>query len=112
MNNSDNLNVVGIHLEPDILQCEVKLALGSNTANKVSGGDEILAKLFLILKDDTVTVQHSICQQIWITCQWPQDWKSQFSFQSQKGQRQRMFKLSYSCTVLTCYQGYAQKSSS
>ena len=75
VSDSDNLNLVAFHLEPDILQCQVKVALGSFTANKVSGSDEILAKLFLILKDYTVTMKHSICQQIWITSQWPQDWK-------------------------------------
>ena len=63
------------HLEPDILECEVKLALGSITMNKASGGDEIPAVLFQILKGDAVKVLHSICQQIWKTQQWPQDWK-------------------------------------
>ena len=64
-----------IHLEPDILECEVKWALGSNTTNKASGGDGIPAELFQILKDDAVKVLHSIGQQIWKTQQWPQDWK-------------------------------------
>ena len=63
------------HLEPDILECEVKWALGSITTNKASGGDGIPVDLFQILKDDTVKVPHSICQQIWKTQQWPQDWK-------------------------------------
>ena len=63
------------HLEPDILEYEVKWALGSITMNKASGGDGIPAKLFQILKDDTVKVPHLICQQIWKTWQWPQDWK-------------------------------------
>ena len=63
------------HLEPDILECEVKWALGSITVNKASGGDGIPAELFQILKDDAVKVLHSICQQIWKTQQWPQDWK-------------------------------------
>ena len=63
------------HLEPDILGCEVKWALGSITTNKAGGGDGIPAELFKILKDDAVTVLHSICQQIWKTQQWPQDWK-------------------------------------
>ena len=62
-------------LEPDILECEVKWALESITTNKASGGDGILVELFQILKDDAVTVLHSICQQIWKTQQWPQDWK-------------------------------------
>ena len=64
-----------IHLESDILECEVKWALGSITPNKVSGGDRITAELFQILKDDAVKVLHSICQQIWKNRQWPQDWK-------------------------------------
>ena len=63
------------HLEPDILECEVKWALGSITMNKASGGDGIPIELFQILDDDAVKVLHSICQQIWKTQQWPQDWK-------------------------------------
>ena len=63
------------HLEPDILEGEVKWALGSITTNKASGGDGIPVELFQILKDDAVKVLHSICQQIWKTQQWPQDWK-------------------------------------
>ena len=62
-------------LEPDILECEVKWALESSTTNKASGGDGIPAELFQILKDDAMKVLHSICQQIWKTQQWPQDWK-------------------------------------
>ena len=63
------------HLEPDILECEVKWALGGITTNKASGGDGIPVEVFQILKDDAVKVLHSICQQIWKTQQWPQDWK-------------------------------------
>ena len=63
------------HLESEILECEVKWALGSITTNKASGGDGIPIELFQILKDDAVKVLHSICQQIWKTQQWPQDWK-------------------------------------
>ena len=63
------------HLEPDILECEVKWALESITTNKASGGDGIPVELFQILKDDAVKVLHSICQQFWKTQQWPQDWK-------------------------------------
>ena len=63
------------HLEPDILECEVKWALRSITMNKASGGDGIPVELFQILKDNTVKVLHSMCQQIWKTQQWPQDWK-------------------------------------
>ena len=62
-------------LEPDILECEVKRALESITTNKASGGDGIPVELFQILKDDAVKVLHSICQQIWKTQQWPQDWE-------------------------------------
>ena len=71
--NPDNHNSVFTYLEPDILECEVKWVLGSITTNKASGGDGISAKLFLILKDDTVKVLHSICQQIWKTQQLSQD---------------------------------------
>ena len=71
------------HLEPDILECEVTWALESITMNKASGGDGIPAELYQILKDDSVQVLHSICQQIWKTRQWPKDWK-RFSFQSQR----------------------------
>ena len=63
------------HLEPDILECEVKWALGSITMNKASGGDGFPVELFRFLKDDAVKVLHSICQQIWKTQWWPQDWK-------------------------------------
>ena len=63
------------HLKPNILECEVKLAVGSITTNKASGGDGIPVELFQILKDDAAKVLHSICQQIWKTQQWPQDWK-------------------------------------
>ena len=63
------------HLEPDILECEVKWALGSITMNKASGGDGISVELFQIQEDDAVKVLHSICQQIWKTQQWPRDWK-------------------------------------
>ena len=72
------------YLELDILECEVKWALGSITMNKSHGGDGIPSEVLQILKDDAVKVQHSKCQQIWKTQQWPQDWKYQFSFQSQR----------------------------
>ena len=75
LHNQDNHNGVINHLEPDILDCEVKWALESITMNKASGGDGIPVQLFQILKDDAVKVLHSICQQIWKTQQWPQDWK-------------------------------------
>ena len=70
-NDVDNHDNVAIHLEPNILECKVKWALGSITTNKASGGDGIPAELFQILKDDAVKVLHSICQQIWKTQQWP-----------------------------------------
>ena len=75
LNDSDNHNGVITALEPDILEYEVKWALGSITMNKTSGGDGIPVELFQILKDDAVKVMHSICQQIWKTQQWPHDWK-------------------------------------
>ena len=71
LHDPDNHNGVITHLEPDILECEVKWALGSMTMKKASGGDGILDELFQILKDDVVKVLHSICQQIWKTQQWP-----------------------------------------
>jgi len=75
LHDPDNHNGVIIHLEPDILKCEVKWALGSITTNKASGGDRILVEPVQILKDDAVKVLHSIRQKIWKTQQWPQDWK-------------------------------------
>ena len=91
------------HLEPDILECEVKWALGSITTNKASGGDGIPVELLQILKDNAMKVLHSICQQIWKTQQWPKDWKrSVFSTIAKERQRQRMFKLPHNCTHLTC----------
>ena len=71
----DNYEGVITNLEPDILECKVKWTLGSVTMNKASGGDGIPVELFQILKDDAVKALHSICQQIWKTQQWPQDWK-------------------------------------
>ena len=76
----DNHNGVITHLEPDILECEVRWALESITVSKASGGDGIPAELFQILKNDTVKVLHSLCQQIWKTLQWPQDWKRSVFF--------------------------------
>ena len=75
LNDPDIHHGVITHLESNILECEVKWALGSITMNKASGGDRIPAELFQILKDDAVKVLHSTCQQIWKTQQWPQDWK-------------------------------------
>ena len=81
----NNHNGMITHLEPDILECEVKWSLGSITMNKASGGDRIPVELFQILKG--YSVLHSICQQIWKTQQWPQDWKRSVSFQSQRKAR-------------------------
>ena len=77
LHDPDNHDIVNTptHLEPDILECEVKWALGSITMNKASGGDGIPVELFQILKDDAEKVLHSICQQIWKTQEWPQDWE-------------------------------------
>ena len=75
LNDLDNQDGVITQLEPDILECEAKWALGSITTNKAGGGDGIPAELFQILKDGAVTVLHSVCQPIWKTQQWPQDWK-------------------------------------
>ena len=75
LQDQDNHDGVITHLEPDLLECEVKWALESITTNKASGGDGIPVELFQILKDDAVKVLHSICQHIWKTQQWPQDWK-------------------------------------
>ena len=86
LHNQDNHNDVITHLEPDILECEVKWALVSITTNKASGGDRIPVERFQILKDDAMQGLHSICQQIWKTQQWPQDWKmSVFIPVSKKG---------------------------
>ena len=102
LHDPDNHNGVITHLEPDILECDVKWALESITMNKASGGDGISVELFQILKEDAVKVLHSICQQIWKTQQWPQDWKCQFSSNSKERQCKRMLKLPHNCTHLTC----------
>ena len=84
LHDPDNHDGVITHLESDTLECEVKWALGCITTNKASGGDGIPVELFQVLKDYAVKVLYSICHQIWKTQQWPQDWKGQFSFQSQR----------------------------
>ena len=84
LHDPDNHDGVIIYLEPEILECKVKWALGSITTNKASGSEGIPVELFQILKDGAMKVLHSICQQIWKTQQWPQDGKGQFSFQSQR----------------------------
>ena len=102
LNDLDNHSSVVTHLEPDILECKVKWALESTTTNKDSGGDGIPAEILQILKDDAVKVLHSICQQIWKTQQWIQDWKISFHSNSKEGQCQRMFKLAHYCIHFTC----------
>ena len=96
LHDPDNHDGVITHLEPDILECEVKWALGI-TMNKAIGGDGIPVELFQILKDDAVTVLHSICQQIWKTQQWPQEWKRSV-FRSSSKERQGQ-KCSNYCTI-------------
>ena len=99
LNDQDNHDGVITHPEPDILECEVKWALGSITMKKSSGADGIPAELFQILKDNAVKVLHSICQQIWKTQQWLQNWKrSVFIPVPKKGN----VKLPHNCTNLTC----------
>ena len=97
LNDLDNSDGMITYLEPDILECEVKWALGSITMNKASGGDGIPTELFQTLKDDAVKVLHSIHQQIWKT----QTGKGQFSFQSQRRAVPKNVKLPHSCTHLT-----------
>ena len=97
----DNHDGVITHLEPDILGCEIKWALGSITTNKASGGDGIPVALFQILKDVAVKVLHSICQQIWKTLATGLE-KVSFHSNPKERQCQRMLKLPYNCTHLTC----------
>ena len=93
LHDQDNHDGVITHLEPDILECEVKWALGSITTNKASGDDGIPVELFQILEDDAVKFLHSVCQQIWKTQQWPQDGKRSVFIPIPKRQCQRIFKL-------------------
>ena len=103
LHDPDNHDGVITHLEPDILECEVKWALESITTNIASGSDGIPVELFQTLKDDAVKVLHSICQQIWKTQQWLQGWKrSVFHSNPKERQCQRMLKLPHNCTHLTC----------
>ena len=101
LHDPDNHDGVITHLEPDILECEVKWGLGSITINKASGDDGMPVQLFQILKDDAVKVLHSICQQIWKTQQWPQDWKRSVSFPSQRRAMPKNAQLPHNCTHLT-----------
>ena len=102
LHDPDNHDGVITHLEPDILECEVKWALGSITMNQASGGDEIPVELFQILKDAAVKVPHSIFQQIWKTQQWPQDGNISFHSNLKERKCHRMLKLPHNCTHLTC----------
>ena len=100
LNDPDNNSVI-THLETDILECEVKWALGSITINKAGGGDGIPVELFQILKDDAVKVLHSICQQIWKAAMATRLEKVNFHSNPKERQCQRMFKLPHNCTHLT-----------
>ena len=100
LHDQDNHDGVIAHLEPDILECEVKWALESITVNNASGSDGIPVELFQILKDDAVKVLHSICQQIWKTQQWPQDWKRSQDWISFQSQRKAMPKNAQTTTQL------------
>ena len=98
LNDPVNHDSLVSHLEPDILDCKVKWVLGSVTMDKASGSDGIPVELFQILKDDAVKVLHSICQQIWKTQQWPQDWKRSF-----KSQRKAMPKNVQTTVLLSSF---------
>ena len=100
LHDPDNHDDVITNLEPDILECEAKRALESITTNKASGSDGILIELFQILRDDVVKVLHSICQQIWKTQQWPQDWKMSVFIPIPKC-NDRKIKLPHNSTYLT-----------
>jgi len=103
LHDPDNHDGVISHLEPDILECEVKWASGSITTNKASGGEGIPVELFQILKADAVKVLHSICQQIWKNSAVATGLeKVSFHFNPKEKQCQRMFKLLHNCTHLTC----------
>ena len=97
LHNTDNHDGVITQLQPDTLECEVKWALGSITANKASGSDGIPVELIQILKDDAVKVLHSICQQIWKTQQWPQNWKRSVLIPIRKKGKAKEF-INY-CTI-------------
>ena len=105
LHDPDNHDGVITHLEPDILECEVKWALGNISTNKASGGDGIPVELFQILKDDAVKVLHSICQQIWKTQQWSQYWKrSVFIPIPKKGDVRESSYYRTTALISQCYQ--------
>ena len=97
----NNHNGVITHLEPGIRKCKVKWALESITTNKANRGDKIRVKLFKILKDDAVKVLHSICQQIWNTQQWPQDWKRSVFIPIPKKGKAKQCSILHNCTNFT-----------
>ena len=105
-----NHNGMVTHLEPDILECEVKWDLGSIITNKASGGDTVPTELFKILKDGAVEELHSVCQQVWTVATRLE--KVSFHSKPKEGQCQWMFSLLYNCTRLICQQGYAHNPSS
>ena len=100
LNDPDNHDGVVTHLAPDILQCKVKYALGSITTNKASGDDGILAELLQIPKDDAVKALHSICQEIWKTQQWPQDWKRTVFIPTPKKDNAKECTMPNYCTIV------------
>ena len=102
LHDPDNHDYVITHLEPDILECEVKWDIGSITTNKASGDDEIPVELFHILKDDAVKVLHAIYQQIWKLSSGHKTGKISFHYNPKERQCQRMLKLPHNCTHLTC----------
>ena len=102
LHDPDNHDGMITHLEPDILECEVKWALRSITRNKASGEDGIPAELFQILKGNAVKVLHFICWQIWKTQQWPKDWKRSVFIQIPNRAKQRMFILLHNWAHITC----------
>ena len=113
LNDPDDHSGVVTYLEPGILQGEVKRTFGSITMNEASGGDRIPAEKFKILKDDILKELHSICQQIWKTQNWPQDWKrSVFIPIPKKGHGKEMFRLLNSYAHFICQQDYARNPSS
>ena len=114
LHDPDNVVIGGVitHLEPDILDCKVKRALGSITTNKATGGDGIPVELFQLLKDDAVKLLHSVCQHIGKTQQWPQDSKRSVFIPIKERRCQSMFKLPHNCTHLTRLQSNAQNSPS
>ena len=112
LNELDNYDGVATHLEPDTLECKVKWALGSITTNKARGGDRIPVELFQILKDDAMKVLHLVCQQIWKTQQWPQDWKRAVFMSIPRRAMPKNVQTTAHCTHLTRKQSNAQNSPS